>query len=131
MYYSILTLIKSKYFVLHNKVALLKRRRSERGTRNHNQIIFRKVLAIENVDQKMNFLWLETEIRLPFYTSFSTFWNKFGGLYAQFFYSWAWVRGDVNIKPEIFQIEGKDCSETLTETKSKYGKCHLVRLQVP
>ena len=51
-----LTLTKSKYFVLRNKVALLKRRRSEHGTRNHNQIIFKKVFAIENVDQKMNFL---------------------------------------------------------------------------
>ena len=30
----------------------------------------------------------ETEIRLPFYGSFSTFWNIFGGLYTQVFYSW-------------------------------------------
>ena len=37
----------------------------------------------------------ETEIRLPFYRSFSTFWNIFGGLCTQVFYSWAWVRSDV------------------------------------
>ena len=38
----------------------------------------------------------ETEIRLPFYRSFSTFQNIFGGLCTQAFYLWAWVRGDVN-----------------------------------
>ena len=40
------------------KVALLTRRRSEQGTRNHHPGIFRKVWTkyIENVDQKMNFL---------------------------------------------------------------------------
>ena len=37
----------------------------------------------------------ETKIRLPFYRCFSTFWNIFGGLCTQVFYSWAWVRGDV------------------------------------
>ena len=37
----------------------------------------------------------ETEIRLSFYTSFSTFWNRFGGFYDQAFYSWTWVGGDV------------------------------------
>ena len=46
------------FHVLHNKVALLMRRRSEQGIRNCHQIIFRKVwtIYIENVDQKMNFL---------------------------------------------------------------------------
>ena len=49
------------------KVALLMRKRSERGTRNQHQRIFRfKVWAmyIENVDQNMNFLYDsdETEI---------------------------------------------------------------------
>ena len=57
--------------VLHNKVALLMRRRSEPGTRNCHQIIFRRVwtIYIENVNQKMNFLYDsdEIEIRLPFY----------------------------------------------------------------
>ena len=62
--YLTLTVDNVKIFcVLHNKVAMLSRRLSERGTRNHYQIIFRKVLKpygmhIENVDQKMNFLWL-------------------------------------------------------------------------
>ena len=37
----------------------------------------------------------ETEIRLPFYRSFSTLKNVFGSLCTQYFYSWSWVRGDV------------------------------------
>ena len=39
----------------------------------------------ENADQKMNFLHDsdETEIRLPFYRSFSKFWNIFGGFSSQ------------------------------------------------
>ena len=42
-------------------------------------------MYIENVDQKMNFLYDsdEIEIRLPFYRSFSKFWNIFGGLCSQ------------------------------------------------
>ena len=58
----------------------------------------------------------EIEIRLPFYRSFSTIWNIFGGLYTHAFYSWVWVRGNLessvsenqklyhhnpNIKPEF------------------------------
>ena len=44
--------------LLHDKVALLMRKHSERGTRNCHQKGFRKVWTIyrENVDQKMNFL---------------------------------------------------------------------------
>ena len=60
------------------------RKRSEWGTSNHHQRIFRKVWTkyIENVDQKMNFLYDsgEIDIRLPFHKSFSKFWNAFGGL---------------------------------------------------
>ena len=37
----------------------------------------------------------KTEIRLPFYRSFSTFSDVFGGVCTQVFYSWSWVRGDV------------------------------------
>ena len=37
----------------------------------------------------------EIEIRIPFYRSFSTFWNMFYGLCTQVFYSWAWVRRDL------------------------------------
>ena len=33
----------------------------------------------------------ETEIRLSFYRAFSTFWNIFGDLCTQVFYSWTWV----------------------------------------
>ena len=47
-------------------------------TRNCDQRILRKVLPnhihVENIDQKINFYDSdETEIRLPFYRSFSTF----------------------------------------------------------
>ena len=73
-----------KLHVLHDKVALLIRKCFERGTRNHHQIIFRKVwtMYIENVDQKINFLYDsgEIEIRLPFHRSYLKFWNLFGGL---------------------------------------------------
>ena len=46
------------FHVLHHKVALLMRRRSEQRTRNRHQRIFGKVwtIHIENVDQKTNFL---------------------------------------------------------------------------
>ena len=46
------------FHVLHNQGALLMKRRSEWGTRNCHQVIFRKVwtIHIENVDQKMNLL---------------------------------------------------------------------------
>ena len=46
------------FHVLHHKVALLMRRRSEQRTRNRHQRIFGKVwtIYIENVDQKTNFL---------------------------------------------------------------------------
>ena len=39
----------------------------------------------------------EIKIRLPFYRSFSTFWNVFGGLCTQVFYSWLWVRSDSKV----------------------------------
>ena len=62
------------------------KKHSERGTRNCHQKSFRKVwiIYIENVDQKMNFLYDsdEIEIRLSFYRSFSIFWNILGGLCA-------------------------------------------------
>ena len=38
----------------------------------------------------------ENEVRLPFYRSFPTFYNIFGGLCTQDFYSWAWVTGDAS-----------------------------------
>ena len=44
----------------------------------------------------MNFCDFDTDIRPPFYRSFSTFLNIFGDLCTQVFYSCAWVRrGDV------------------------------------
>ena len=49
-----------------------------------------------NVDQ--NIIYYEsdkTEIRLPFYRFFWTFWNIFAVLCTQIFNSQAWVRGDV------------------------------------
>ena len=50
-----------------------------------------------NVDQ--NIIYYEsdkTEIRLPFYRFFWTFWNIFVVLCTQIFNSQAWVRGDVS-----------------------------------
>ena len=98
------------------------RKHSELGTRNCHQKSFRKVwtIYIENVDQKMNFLYGsdEIEIRLSFYRSLSTFWNIYGGLCTQvFFFISMRVRNGSksfvsknqksynhkpNIKPEIF-----------------------------
>ena len=47
----------------YNKVALLTRRRSETGTRNRHQRILERFgpytsQYMENVDEKMKFLWL-------------------------------------------------------------------------
>ena len=57
--------------------------RSEQGTRNRNERIFRKIwtIYIENVDQKINFLYGsdEIEIKLPFYRS-ECDWNVLLGL---------------------------------------------------
>ena len=40
----------------------------------------------------------EIEIRLPFYRSFTLFWNIFDGLCTQDFYSSAWeIRGDLKL----------------------------------
>ena len=86
------------FHVLHNKVALLIRKNSERGTKNCHQRCFRKVstIFIENIDQKMNFFYDsgEIEIRLSLYRYFSTFRNIFGGICVQVFCSSAWVRND-------------------------------------
>ena len=59
MFYSILTLTKLKYFVLHDKVSR-PTRCSECGKGNRQQIIFRKVRTryVKNVDQ-----FLMTQIR--------------------------------------------------------------------
>ena len=72
--------------LLHGNVAMLMRKHSEWGTRNHHQRIFRKVwiMYIESVDQKMNFLYDTDEIEIgPFYRSFSNFWSIFGGICIQ------------------------------------------------
>ena len=59
----------------------------------------------------------ETEIRLPFHRSFSSFWNIFRDLCNQVFYSWAWVRKrllrDINLNQKQIAI----------------SKWYLVRLQ--
>ena len=104
------------FLVLHDKVALLIRRRAERRIRNRHQ----RAVYIENFDQKMNFCDSdEIEIRLPFCRSLSTFENIFGGLYTYIFYSMAsskrWlevicvvkskaIQRNLNIKLEIFKI---------------------------
>ena len=60
LYYILTNIDKVKIFwILHDTVALLTRRHSERGTRNCHEIIFRKLFTIiENVDQNMNCLRL-------------------------------------------------------------------------
>ena len=130
--------------VLHDKVALLMRKRSVRGTRNHYQRIFRNVWAIyiENVDQEMNFLHdsNEIEIRFPFYRSFSKFWNIFGGLCSQ-------VRSDSKsfdcvVKSKVIQPQPKyktinflkfnslrkRLHRDLHWNQKQIGKCYLVSL---
>ena len=96
--------------VLHNKVALLMRRRSEPGTRNCHQIIFRRVwtIYIENVNQKMNFLYDsdEIEIRLPFYR-FLFCWP----LHSSFLF--------IECRWKVKWVKWKDCSKKFIETKSK------------
>ena len=57
--------------VIQDKVALLMKRRSERGTRNRHKKVLEKFGSyIKKFDQKINFLCDsdETEIRLPFYS---------------------------------------------------------------
>ena len=58
LFCSILTLTKLKYFISDRVMLhLLAARRSEQGTRNRHEIVFRMVWTIymENVDEKMNF----------------------------------------------------------------------------
>ena len=101
--YSVLTLTQSKYFVSYTiklQCQLTQHKRcSERGqilSPNNFKKVLRNHIHIENIDQKINFYDSdETEIRLPFCRSFSTFQNVFGGLCTQVFCSWSWVRGDV------------------------------------
>ena len=77
------------------------RRLSERGARNCHQRNIRKVwtiyINIENVYMKM-FLYDsdKIKIRLPFYRSFSTFWNIIGGLCTQVFMHRHGVRSEWN-----------------------------------
>ena len=82
---------KVKIFcVLHDKVALLRRRYSERETRNRHQRIFRKVLTMKTLIRRWIFHGSETDNRLPFHRSLSTF--RIYLVVFALFYSWAWVR---------------------------------------
>ena len=129
---------KVKMFcVLHDKVALLTRRRSEWGKTDCHRIIFRKVLTITyrkcwSKDEFFNGSD-ETDIRLPFHRSFSTFWNIFGGYFNSWwvFYSWAWVRGDV--KPSVLW-NGLFQKKTIRRCwghKINRWKFHLLFVQYP
>ena len=72
--------------VLHYKVALLMRKRSEWGTKNIHQIIFRKVWTMQKMlIKRWTFYVALMRWRLDFlfYRSFSKFWNTFGGLWSQ------------------------------------------------
>ena len=107
---------------------------SKQGTRNCHQKSFRKVLTIylENVDQKMNFLYDsdKIKIRLLFYRSLSTLWNIFGGFCTQN----KWLKVICVVKSKVIQPKPKyktrkflkfnslkiGSSETFTETRNKY-----------
>ena len=65
----------------------------------------------------------ETETRLPFYRSFSTFWSIFSGLCTQGFHSLTWIRGD--LKSVVSQNQ-KSCFQCAATTK-----CYLVSLTTP
>ena len=123
--------------VLHAKVALLMRRRSELGTRNCHQIIFRKVWTryIENVDQKMNFLYDSDEID-----------SFFGGLCTKGFYSSTWGKKWLEVicvvKSKVIQPQPKYGTRNFFKFNSlmkrllrnihwnqkQIGKCYLVSL---
>ena len=111
--------------VLHDKVALLTRRCSERGTWNRHQIIFRKVLTYtyRKCWSKDEFLMILMKLRLDFLFSFlQIFLNIFEyiwwSLHSRFLFMGMgnrWrnvicilklkvIQPRPNIKPEIFQI---------------------------
>ena len=96
LYLSYTNIDKVKIFcVLHDKVALLTRRYSERETRNRHQRIFRKVLTMKTLIKRWIFYDSETDIRLSFHRSLSTF--RIYLVVFALFYSWAWVRSDVKV----------------------------------
>lgn len=80
LFWSIRSFDKAEIFrIFHDKFSLLMRRCSEHGSRNLHYIILdldqthTKLLSRFNKSE-------ETEIRFPFYWSFSTFWNVPGSL---------------------------------------------------
>ena len=106
LYYNIPANINKfkEFCISHNKVALLTRRHSEQGTRNRHQRVFRKVLIIYK-NKMLIKRWIfynsdETDIRLLFYRSFSTFWNIFGGFALRFFIHGPWYLED-DIKSSV------------------------------
>ena len=96
---------------LHDKVALLMRRRSERGTRNRHQNIFGKVQTmhiyqcIEMLIERWIFCESDgIEIRLHFYRPFSTFCSSF-----LFSLAWGkrWLEVTCAIKSKVIQPQLK------------------------
>ena len=83
---------------------------SEWGTRNYHQIIFRDVspnyINVENIDQKINVYDSdETEIRLPFHRSLSTFWNVCGAgwsLHSSLFFILMVIGKDKRLRQVIY-----------------------------
>ena len=77
---------------------MLTRRRSDWGTRNSHQRIFRKVWTIYKKSWPKRRIFYdsnEIEIRLPFYSSLSIFLDIFGGLWTQLFIQRHGERGNL------------------------------------
>ena len=111
--------------------------------RKCHQRVFRKLLTIyiENVDQKIIFLWFCWNwIRLHFYI--------FDRLYTQAINSWTWVRGDVKsscvLKLKVMKPQPKYKTKNFPNLRKillgdfnwnqkqiRISKRYLARLQVP
>ena len=100
LYYSLLTLTKLKDFMSYTMKLHCYRGDVQGGeqeivskefSESFGPYIYYKILIKRSIFVDSD----ETEIRLTFYRSFSTFWTIFGGLCTHVFDSWVWVRGDL------------------------------------
>ena len=97
------------------------KKRSEQGTRNHQQIIFRKVWTIhtQNSDQRWIFEYSdEIEVSLPFHWSFSTFWNISGDLCNHVFYSWR----KSDLKSEVICFQNRYVNNISNHTQNSIAR---------
>ena len=72
----------------------------------------------------------ETDIRLPFYRSFSTFQNIFDDLYTQVFYSWAWVRRGYIKSHLCCEIKSQNQNLYKTRNSPNLGIINLVQVNL-